>query len=73
MFSVTAPLFAQALTLTLADTSEIRARLDTGETGVAVPGPAAEEEQEYEAYFDAMTQPSATLLVNTDRTSYTLS
>lgn len=71
MFSVTAPLFAQALTLTVADSSELRARFDTGDTGVATPG--AEEDEEYKAYFDAMTQPSATLLVGNERTSYSLS
>lgn len=71
MFSVTAPLFAQALTLTVADTSEVRARFDTGDTGVATPD-GANEDEEYEAYFDAVTQPSATLLVGTRRASYSL-
>lgn len=81
MFSVTAPLFAQALTLTVADTSEIRARYDTGESGVVsptggapgVPTPGTTDgDGEYALYFDAMTQPSATLLVGTRRASYTL-
>jgi len=72
MFSVAAPLFAQALTLTVADSSELRARLDPGATGVATVDSATEEDEEYKAYFDAMTQPSATLLVSTRRTSYTL-
>jgi len=72
MFSVAAPLFAQALTLTVADSSELRARLDPGATGVATVDSATEEDEEYEAYFDAMTQPSATLLVSTRRTSYAL-
>ena len=72
MFSVAAPLFAQALTLTVADSSELRARLDPGATGVATVDSATEEDEEYKAYFDAMTQPSATLLVSTRRTSYSL-
>src|SRR5688572_10173284 len=73
MFSVTAPLFAQALTLTVADTSELRARLDTNEEAAqSVPGDTDDDEGA-QIHFDAMTMPSAILAVDAMRTQYSLS
>src|SRR5688572_15540831 len=73
MLSVTAHLFAQALTLTVADSSELSARLDTNEEAStpSIPGETAEDEGA-QIHFDAMTQPSATLAVDTDRAAYSL-
>lgn len=62
MFSLTGPLFAQALTLTLADSSELRARYETESTSARDEGIA----------WDANTTPSATLALDNHRASYTL-